>query len=236
MTLLGLNAWVVVFLVPSLHLPDRGLAAWALAGTGLALLAAGIAGLGARPEGARIALLALYPSVLGLAVAASPALVEREVFDPLTSVLGGASLLAYVALAARSCARAEDLRPSTSHPSAGRDPVAEPRARRWMRRALLGLTAVGGFVMVAVAPVWATRAERAALWGEARDDGAVLAVVVASVTAALAIGAIVGPALRAERRPNRSVLGGRRSLWLSLGLAAAALAGWLVLEYLDSTA
>ncbi|MCB9598649.1 MAG: hypothetical protein H6719_38390, partial [Sandaracinaceae bacterium] len=129
MTLLGLNAWVVVFLVPSLHLPDRGLAAWALAGTGLALLAAGIAGLGARPEAARIALLALYPSVLGLAVAASPALVEREVFDPLTSVLGGASLLAYVALAARSCARAEDLRPSTSHPSAGRDPVAEPRAR-----------------------------------------------------------------------------------------------------------
>lgn len=234
--LLGLNAWGVVFLVPTLHLPEAGGWAWTAAVAAIAVLAAGLAALGERTALSRVALLALYPPALGLAIVASPELVEREVFDPLTVVLGAASLLAYAAVAARACARAEERKPSTWQPSGTRDPVVEPAARRWMRRILLALAGLGGLAIVGVAPVWTDRATRAARWGEAQDDGAVLAIVVATVTAAFAIGAIVGPGLRAERRATTEATATRRRLALALVVAAGAAFGWLALAWLDADA
>ncbi|MEZ4339786.1 MAG: hypothetical protein R3B82_24460 [Sandaracinaceae bacterium] len=234
MALLGLNAWAVVFLVPTLHLPDVGGWAWAAAAAALVPFAVGLSALGRRGDLARLMLLGLYPPLLGVSVAVSPELVEREVFDPITVLLAAASLLVFVGVAARGCARSEALKPSTTQPSGTREPVGEPRARRWIRRALLALTAAGGFAMVGVAPVWTDRSARAARWGEAQDDGAVLAIVVASVAAAFVIGAIVGPGLRAERRPAKETRTSRRRLWLALAVAAACAAGWLVLAQLDA--
>lgn len=232
--LLGLNAWTVVFLVPTLHLPEVGAVAWLAAAAALAALGAGWAALGRRGELARVLLLGLFPPALGLGVAASPELVEREVFDPITVLLAGASLLAFVAVAARVSARHEALKPATSQPSSTRDPVGEPGVRRWTRRALLALAAAGGFGMVAVAPVWTDRAARVAHWGEARDDGAVLAIVVAAVVAAFALGGVVGPGLRAERRPAKADRASRRRLLLALLVAGGCAAGWLALRVLDA--
>ncbi|MBX3269485.1 MAG: hypothetical protein KF729_04460 [Sandaracinaceae bacterium] len=233
--LLGLNAWAVIFLVPSLHLPAEGSGpAWAAALVGLALLGGGVVALGRRPDAARAVLLALFPVALGLTGVARPALVEREVLDPLTALAGAGSLLAFVAAAAWALARGDALKPATTAPTRAREPVVEPPGRRWTRRALLGLTGAGGFAIVAVAAL-TSRAERLAAWGEAREDGVVLAIVVASVLAAFAVGGIVGPALRAERRPAAAEKLRRRRVALALALAALAACGWGALAYFDAT-
>ena len=231
--LLGLNAWVVVFLVPTLHLDLAVQPSDLLALLPLAVLGAGVVWLGSRPDLARTALLAFFPPALGLAVAVRPELIEREIFDPITILLGAASLLAYTAAAAHACGRPQGVKPTSAHPSRSRDPVVEPPARRWTRRVLLTLAALGGFAIVGVAPVWTERMRRAERWGEAIDDGAVLTIVVAALAASFAIGAVIGPALRAERRSKVSPTRRKRRLALAALVATAAGVGWLLLNHFD---
>jgi len=232
--LLGLNAWIVVFLVPTLHLGLGDLLSSALALAPLLMLAGGLGALQVRPDVARGALLVGFPPTLGLAVAARPDLVEREIYDPLTVGLGAASLLAYVAFAARACVRPDRTKPVTAQEGRAREPVVEPAARRWMRRVLLGVTSLGAAAVVGIAPVAADRAALAERWGDSLDDALVLTVVVATVAAAFALGAVVGPALRAERKGRATRGRRRRRVLVSVVLAAAAGAAWLALNLLDA--
>jgi len=238
--LLGLNAWVVLLVVPSLHFGglDRqamgGPTELLLAGLPLALLVAGVVQLGSRRGFSQLFLLALFPPAIGLAVAVRPVLVEREVFDPLTIGLGALSLGAYAIAAMHACARPVRTKPTTVHPSRSRDPVTEPLPRRLLRRLLLGLTTVGGLALVAMIPIWTGRADRADHWGEGADDGTVLTIIVATVAASFAIGGIVGPGLRAKRKRANKPKAQKRQLIWALAAACVAGMGWLLLRHFDA--
>ena len=235
--LLGLNAWVVVVLVPTLHVGVDSLMQLALLVSPLPALALGMASLApARVRLARILLLALVPPLIGLAVAARPALVLREIFDPITLTLAALSLLAYAAAAARACSRPTRTMPVHSHPARARAAVpraddARPR-RRPLRRLLIGTVTALGLAMVLIVPAWMTRAARVARWGEAADDSVVFTAVLAAAVGAFSIGAVVGPGLR-RRKQAISAKRRRRHLTLAAVAAVVAFAGWLALHYLD---
>lgn len=231
--LLGANAWLVVYFIPTLHLGLGSYGQNALALMPLVVLALGVGWLTEHRERARWCLLAIYPPALGASIAVRTDLVERGIFDELVILVGLASLIAHVAAAAHACSRPPSQKHSTSHPLMAKAPVVEPRARRFLRRALLAIAAVGGFAVVGVAPSWTGRAERTERWGEAADDGAVLTIVVAAVTAAFALGAIVGPALRAERRPNLTPARRRRRVTVAILVGTTAGISWLILSHFD---
>jgi len=230
--LLGLNAWLVVCLVPALFLGLDSLGSAAATLGPLLPLAAGVAWLGSRRELARWCLLAIFPPALGATIALRADLVDRHVFDGPVILVAAASLVAYVAAAAHACARPRSHKESSAHPLTAKDPVVEPRARRWIRRALLATAGVGGFAMVAIAPTSGSHPARSEPWGEAAGDGSVLTVVVASVIAAFALGAVVGPALRAERRRAGTSASRRRHLAVAMIVGTVAGLGWLVLTHL----
>ena len=231
--LLGLNAWLVVYFIPALHLGLGSYVQSAASVLPLGALLAGVAWLGTHRELARWCLLAVYPPLLGATIALRPALVDREIVDVWVILVAAGSLVAYMAAAGHACARPPSEKESTSHPLGTKDPLVEPPSRRWMRRGLLGIAAVGGFAIVGIAPNWTSRAARTERWGEAADDGAVLTIVVASVVAAVALGAIVGPALRAERRGLLTPAKRRRRVALAILVGTVAGVGWLVLTHLD---
>ncbi|HEY8429692.1 MAG TPA: hypothetical protein VIL20_15010 [Sandaracinaceae bacterium] len=227
--LLGLNAWAVVVLAPALH-AGAGLLTTLLP---LPALAYGLLSLRRRVEHARWALLFGVPAGIGAVLAIERPLTEHDAYGPVGLVLAAASLLAFVAAAAAAVGRERAVTPAVTQPLAGKEPVVEPRARRVLRRALLAVAALAALSMTVLAPSLADRRERAARWGEAADDAAALTAVVAAVAACVALGAVVGPALRAERRrsdPRRH----RRRLALAMFIATAAFVGWLVLRHFDA--
>ncbi|MEQ9076728.1 MAG: hypothetical protein RLP09_22915, partial [Sandaracinaceae bacterium] len=90
--LLGLNAWVVIVAFPLGRMGDLGLTDVLYASVPVAALTSGLVlNARARREAARWVLLAAGPVALALPVALRPALVEREVLDLPTSLLGALS-------------------------------------------------------------------------------------------------------------------------------------------------
>ena len=228
--LLGINAWLVVHLIPTLHVGGASWTTSLVAGLPLLALGLGVRWLGHRESPARWLLLAIFPTSMAVTVAVD----GRDAYDPVTALVGGLSLLAYLAAAAHASSRPLDVKPTTIRAASAKEPVAEPPRRRWTRRALLLASALGSIAIVAIAPTWASESERASAWGEAADDGAVLTVVVAMVIAAFALGAIVGPSLRAERRPVGDLPARRRRrIATAMLVGTAAAMGWLVLYHFD---
>jgi hypothetical protein len=225
--ILGLNAWAVGVLLPTFHVGLanglEGLAAVAPLG----MLAAGVALLSRGSPHARWVLLAGVPPALVISAALRNAALVDDAFDAISLSLAAISLLAYLAASAHAVAR-----PALSKPAIA-IPEAEPLARRWLRRALLGLTSVGAFGAVVVAPAWATLRERRAAWGEAADAASVLTAVVAAVVTAFAVGSIVGPALRAERARPSAALSSRRRLAVAILFGTVAGIAWMVLTHFD---
>jgi hypothetical protein len=230
---LGLNAWLVVYLIPALHVGVGSLGMLLLAALPLGLLVAGLASLGPRGALARWILLAGYPPSLAAVVAARPELATREAYDETAMLLAATSLLAYVASAAHGTSKTPAVKPVTTHPLEGKEPVVEPLPRRWLRRGLLTAAALGGLAVAVLAPALASRRARIDAWGEAADDGAVLTAVVASIVAAVAIGSIVGPGLRAERHRRSTSARSRRRLAAASLVAVASALAWLLLRHFD---
>lgn len=232
LALLGVNAWLVTLLVPSLHL-DRGFdRALLIAVAPLLVLAAAL--WVPHRGAARWGLLAGYPAALAAALGARGELAERGAHGTLGLVLAALSLLAFVAAAAHASSRAPGS--AQRQTPLEREPVAEPPTRRWVRRALLAITATGALAITLVAPALASRRERLERWGEAADDAAVLTSVVAATVACFAVGVIVGPALRAARSGSHRPAQRQRRLAASMLLAAAAGVGWLLLRHFDRVA
>ena len=231
--ILGLNAWAVGVLLPTFHV---GLASWTeglVAVLPLVVLAGGVLLLSRGSIHARWALLAAVPPALVIPAALRDAALVDEAFDATSLSLAALSLLAYLAAAAHAVARPALTKPAVAMPLSGKEPVAEPPARRWLRRALLFVTAIGAFATVVVAPAWATVRERRAAWGDASDAASVLTSIVAAVIAALAVGSIVGPALRAERARSSAAAAGRRRLAVAILVGTAAGIAWMVLAHFD---
>lgn len=230
LAILGVNAWIVALLVPSLHL-EVGLDLDLLVSCApLAVLAIALA----IPHrgAARWGLLAGYPTSIALALGLRTELTERDAHGTAGLVLAALSLLAFVAAAAHASSH----QPGSAELQTPleRDPVAEPLARRWVRRALLALAAAGALAITLVAPTLAGRRERVERWGEAADDATVLAAIVAATVACVAVGAIVGPSLRAARPGSHPPAQRQRRLAASMLLAVAAGVGWLVLRHFDA--
>jgi hypothetical protein len=228
---LGVNAWIVALLVPSLHLDGGFDRVLPLLVTIVPLVVLAVALAIPHRGAARWGLLAGYPAAIAAALGFRSELAERDAHGTIGMVLAALSLLAFVAAAAHA---------SSPHPAGAevqtpleRDPVAEPIARRWVRRALLAIAASGALALTLIAPTLASRRERVERWGEAADDATVLASVVAATVACVALGAIVGPALRAARPGSASPAQRQRRLAASMLLAVAAGVGWLVLRHFD---
>lgn len=235
LALLGVNAWVVALLVPSLHVGLDALGALATTAP-LAVLAVAVAALPRHRSRARWMLLAAYPAAIGGVIALRRELTERDTHGVLGLALAALSLLAFVAAAAHACSRERRHRPVHHRMPLGRQAVAEPSSRTWTRRALLGVAAVGALALTLVAPALATRRERVERWGEAADDATVFTVVVAATVACVAAGAVVGPALRAARTSRDGPRRSRRRLAAAMLIAVMACVGYLVLLHFDRAA
>jgi hypothetical protein len=234
LAVLGVNAWLVVLVIPSVHAGVVSAIDLVTFGAPLALLVAGILLLrGDEPRFARWSLLAAFPAAVGALIATKPGLVELDAYGVFGASAGALSLVAFVATAARAVSRGGRTMTSETQPLVGKEPVVEPAQRRWMRRALLALATLGVFALAVVIPAWPDRRERMASWGEASADGAVLATLVSALVAAVALGTLVGPGLRAERPTRDEPVLRRRRLAVAVLLGSSAAVGWLVLRQLE---
>lgn len=234
--LLGLNAWLVALLIPSLHVGLVGAADLGLLALPLAVLGPGLFFLrGGNLSVARWVLLAGVPAALGAAIALRPQLVELEAYGTMGLALGAASVLAFLAAAAQAVSADRELKPAVAQPLVGKEPVVEPTSRRWMRRGLLALAALGAFALTVVAPALPTRQERERAWGDAMDDAAVLTAVVAAVATAIALAALIGPGLRAARPARDEPARRRRRLAAAMLIGTAAAVGWMVLRQFETS-
>jgi hypothetical protein len=199
----------------------------------LALLGAGIAGAPWLSLGERRAMLVLgVPVALAASVAARPDLTERDAFGPLAALLVALSLATYLVLALEVVERPVALRPTTSQPLAqGVHHPPEAAARNG--RLVLGLVVAAAFVSIALA-FSSGRADALLHFGDAADDAVALAVVTSALLFSIAIGAVVGPGLRARksRDPSREALAPRLIPYLVIALVALLLRG--ALHYLDT--
>lgn len=231
--LLGVNAWIVAVVAPTSFVgyPGHGaLVALLLPPT---VLAVGVLAMTRRPERARWALLAGYPLSVATALGVQPALTERDAYGTLGLLVAALALLAFVAAAGHALRRGLGTRPAHARPLGGQAPVGEPAARRLLRRALLGASAVTALALTLVAPTLEERRERARRWGEATDDATVLAIVTGTLVAVVMLALIVGPNLRAARaRPPRAAQR-RIRVATALFLALSAAAGWAALRVLE---
>jgi hypothetical protein len=229
---MGGLAWALLVALPVGYVV--GLRAVMVGMLPLVALGLGIAAISERTAWARAILLAIYPSTLGLVLVLHPELVARDTYGPIGIGLGSMALLAYAAAAAHAVSRVRRVLEHSQLPATTKDPVVEPRARRWFRRFLLLAAALGAIAIAIVAPAIGAHSELVHAWGEAADDAAVLTSVAASLVAAIAIGALIGPALRAER-VSETVPKKERRFAIALTVSAIAAALWLLLTYLDRT-
>jgi hypothetical protein len=236
LALIGVETWCLIVLMPRVEHGGFGPSPaleWCANLMPLALLAVGLAGARWLSVGERRAALVLgVPVSLAASVAARPDLTEREAFGPLAALLVALSLAIYLVLALRAVERPVALRPTTSQPLPP-DAHHPPAAAARNGRLVLGLVVAAAFVSVPLA-FSSGRADALLHFGEAADDAVALAVVISALLFSLAIGAVVGPGLRARkgRDPAREALAPRLVPFLVIALIALLLRG--VLHYLDA--
>jgi len=224
---LGLNAWAVVAVVPFAHAriePATAAPILALPALVIALGAWQIA----RGSVAVAAwtLLVGFPVMLTGAVALRPELRIDEAYSWLGLVLGVISTAAFGAGAALACSRPMPTRAAVARPLGEVAPIVENVARAWTRRVMLILGGVGALLLIAVAPSIGTSSQLETAWGdgESASEGALLAAVIAGAIATAALGAFIGPSLRASRSPPPLAARTRRTV---AGLLLAVLVGAL---------
>ena len=229
---LGLECWVLATLVPRLRYGLPSLLDGVLAALPLLFLLGGALAAGPSRKQA-LSLLLAFPITLAASVAARSDLTERDAWGPLTTGLLAASLSGYLALAMVRVSEPAVLRAATPQPL----PIEAQRQlsdQTRNGRLVLGLALAFGWAAIAILPFWEGRADTVLRFGEAADDAATLAVIVASLAFAIVAGAIVGPGLRARKRTDarREQMLARALPFVVLGLLAGLARA--VLFYLDA--
>ena len=234
--LLGLNAYAVALLLPVAHVGLGGALDSALMIAPLAALFGGAAlvGRGQRRDLERALLLAVFPATLAIALALRRDLAAQGALDGVGLMAAAASSLAYAAYAARLSARPEHLRVTRVQPLPLAARLDEPAERRWLRRGVLATTACGAFLVAVLAPALGDRSELVERWGEAADEATVLAAVLGASASVLAIAAIVGPALRANRPGHPAPSRRTARLAVAATIAAVAFMFWWLLAHFDA--
>lgn len=227
--LFGLETWALVVLVPRLRhdfLGAPALAELAVLGLPLGLIALGL--LVPLPlADRRTALVLGYPVALAASVAIRPDLTERDAFGPLSVGVIVVSLAIYLVLALTHSGGPQVLRATAAQPLPPEIHQAPSAASR-AGRIVLAVASAGAASAVVLA-FWGGRADALARFGEAADDASALAVVIGALLFAVAIGAVVGPGLRARKRTDarREAVLPRLAPFLALALVAALLRGAL---------
>lgn len=213
---LGLNAWAVLILIPSLN--AEGLTRAPVLGLPLlALIAVGIA-VHRTWQSTPWIVFVLFPCTLALTVALEPRLRYGDAFSVYMIVAGILSFAAYGVVAALAAGRRTQLRQTTEHALAQRTRPVLDRHRTTLRRALLGFGAVLAVALIAVAPYVGVKRTLDDAWKDASREGATLTAVVASALATLILATLVGPGLRAQRQrgPKEKLHRARRVIPLLL--------------------
>lgn len=226
---LGLEVWALAIVLPSVEAGLDGRAV-ALATTPLPLLVLAAGELSrTRWPGASLAVLcAGVPFSLAVAVAARPDLARTDAWGGALAPVLALSLLLYLAAVLHSFARPAPTRATGWQPlpEAG---SARTGPARWLAAGLVGATLAAALVAVSVLPFAPSAAVLEGRFPLGSAEARTLAVAVGGGLFAVALGAILGPALRARRvgDPARERIGA--SVLASLGLAVlAALAyAWL---------
>lgn len=230
--LLGVETWALVVVLPlvrvSLAEAGAGLLTCAVAPLGFLVLGM----LSSAPSTRIGAWLVGFPVALAAAVGAQPDLTDRDAYGPTSIALIGLSLAAFLALALTDVSTPEQLRAASAQPlPAEVHHRSSPafRTGRWVL-ALMGLAALGAIALA----FWGGRAEALLHFGAAADDAVTLAVVVGTLLFGIAIGAVVGPGLRARKRTDvrRERLLPRVAPYLTVALLALVLRG--VLFFFDA--
>jgi hypothetical protein len=226
---LGLLSYCTCALLPSIHraaaLPRY---AFALLALPLAALTVGLFLVHTHRRGATYALLSGFPIALALCVSRVPHDLALTTYSP--AVLGFAflALSTYAAAAVSLCARPLAMRKVEQRPL-GEVAAIEPEARRQVLGALVLWTTLVGTTFVTMWSSWATPARYREQWGRAAAEGATLTALTAGLAGVLML-ALVGPALRADRRNvNIRIDRTRRLTWL-LSVAMSGAIVYVVLH------
>lgn len=227
---LGLLAYAACGLLPSIHraalLPTH---AFLLLPLTPLTLAVGIAFARTRRRAATYILLTGFPLALALTVSRIPHDVALTTFSP--GVLGFAflSLGSYAAAAVALCARPLATRKVEQRPL-GEVAAIEPEARKQVLGATVLWTLLIGTTFVTMWSSWSTPAQYREQWGRAAPEGATLTALMAGL-AGVAMLALVGPALRADRRNTNSRQDRTRRLTWLLSVAASGAIVYAVLQH-----
>lgn len=217
---LGLNAWLVLTVLPMLLAGPQSWASAALLVLPLPALAFGVSALSRSRRTAGAALLAGYPVLVAIAIGLLGDHVEREPYSPLGLLFGALSLLAYGAGAALAASRPQGHRPTSLRPLGSVQPIPPDRSRVRTQLALIGVTASAATAVAVVAPMLGGRTALVAAWGDAAREAGVLVAVVAGALGTAVVALFVAPAMRASRRrpPTRRQIDARLVALLSVVL------------------
>lgn len=222
---LGIELWGLALALPSL---EHGLgdgSDFVLLLLPLSVLAVGEACRASAGSVARALLLAAFPVAIALGAAARPDLAVRDAWGGAVAPLVGVSLFLYLGVVLHSFARPAPTR------ATGWQPVPEAvwthaTPMRLLSTGVVLVTLAGAFVAAAVVPFAWPRAALDERFSLAADDARTLAVALAGGLCAIALGAVIGPGLRARRvgDDGRERIG--RSVAVALGVATLAALGY----------
>jgi hypothetical protein len=226
MLALGINAWIVAVLLPGAS-GDAPIADAILTALPLAALLVGLVAYHRARESALGLLGVGVPVLIASAVAGRSDPIASDHYGTGTVVIAALSVVAYVVAVAQVLGRPASMR-STSETKLARGARARPAARG-LRALVVGTTGTVALLCAIAVPAMGTRVAAREVWGEAADEGRVIAAIVGGVIACVATAAIVGPSLRAERG-SVARTDVATTVTLSLVVAATGAIAWAILR------
>lgn len=227
---LGALAFCACALLPTIHraaLVPR--TAFALLVLPPALLAAGLWFAPERRKVSSYLLLTGFPIALALSMSRLEHDVAVTTFSPAVLGFSFLSLGAYAAAAVSLCAAPLGTRKVEQRPLGEVAPI-EPEARKQMLGATVLWTLLVGTMFVTMWASWASPSQYREQWGRAAPEGATLTALAAGFSGSLML-ALVGPALRADRKSKTRDERTRRLTWLlSVAASGAVVYGFLQLR------
>ena len=226
---LGVELWALAVALPAIEHGAPQTGAILLLLLPLFVLAAGEGLRGPATAWSRGLLLAAFPLSVAVGTAARPELSLLDAWSGALAPLVALSLFFYLAVVLHSFARPAPTR------ATGWQPVPEaawtrPAPARRVSTGLVVVTLAAAFAATAVVPFAVPRAALEARFPAAVGDIRTLAVAVGGGLFSIALGAIIGPGLRARRVGDDARERVGRSVVVSLVFAALAGLGyaWLV--------
>ncbi len=243
--LLGLNAWLIISVLP-IGLSDS--AGWTVGITAVLSLVLLALGVFSAPRSywifgqtdptaeslpppiaayriTRWALLAGFPTSLALTVALRGHASPETTYDEAGLMTGAIAMLVFF-LGSAAATNRPYLKHQSSHEALSSALwVRIDRRRLWLRRSLLMLGAIGAWYLVVVAPLLSPKDARAH-WGEAATEARLLCSVAGTVLGVTVLIGFVGPMMRKRRGAARATPSSVLRLVVFASTAALGAVAW----------